>query len=139
MLICAHLESAEGRHAVELVTNGARQSLAVAPKAEGFGSAVNGGELLCLALATCYCNDLYREAAKVGIAVARVAVDVTADFGAEGEAARSFRYRARVAARAPVPAIIALMLATDRVAEIQSTLRRGVPVHFEAPAADSIP
>jgi hypothetical protein len=34
---------------------------------DGGGSSANGGELLCLALATCYCNDVYREAKKRGI------------------------------------------------------------------------
>ena len=34
-------------------------------KSPGRGSAVNGGEFLVLALATCYCNDLYREAERL--------------------------------------------------------------------------
>lgn len=98
------------------------------PKQDGFGSSVNGGELLFLALATCYCNDLYREAKKRGIQVAAVEVEVRCEFGREGEAAREISYSARVAANAPQEEIQALMQHTDAVAEIQNTLRRSSPV-----------
>ena len=50
-------------------TSGATQVLAIRPKADGRGSAVNGGELLMLALATCFCNDLYREAERLRIPI----------------------------------------------------------------------
>ena len=48
----------------------------------GFGSSATGGELLCLALATCFCNDFYRKAEKQAITVIRVEVEVKAEFGA---------------------------------------------------------
>jgi uncharacterized OsmC-like protein len=48
--------------------------------------------LRCLALATCYCNDLYREARKRGIEVHRVEVEVEGSFGAEGAAAERLAY-----------------------------------------------
>ncbi|HEX4885358.1 MAG TPA: OsmC family protein [Casimicrobiaceae bacterium] len=126
----AHVDNAPGRHEVVLATNGTSRALAVPPKVEG-GSSANGGELLCLALATCYCNDAYREAAKRGIDVTRVAVEVHAEFGAAGEPARAIRYRADIEARAGVDAIRALMLHTDAVAEVQRTLRLGLDVRFE--------
>jgi organic hydroperoxide reductase OsmC/OhrA len=44
------------------------------------GSSINGGELLFAALATCFCNDLYREAAQRGINVQDVDVEVTETF-----------------------------------------------------------
>jgi uncharacterized OsmC-like protein len=65
------------------------------------GSSANGDELLFLALATCYCNDIYREARKRGIEVERVQVEVTGEFGGEGEPAREIRYNASVDAKAP--------------------------------------
>jgi len=34
--------------------------ITIEPKATGYGSSINGGELLLLALATCFCNDIYR-------------------------------------------------------------------------------
>ena len=107
-----------------------QQSLALAPKESGFGSSVNGGELLFLALATCYCNDIYREAARRGIAVERVEVVVEGDFPAEGAAAENITYRAKVFARASAEEIRALIEDTDRVAEIQNTLRASTPVNL---------
>ena len=58
-----------------LTTAGRQHSLEVPSKPDGFGSSVNGGELF-LALATCYCNDLYREAKKRGIEVETVQVGI---------------------------------------------------------------
>jgi hypothetical protein len=52
------------------------------------GSSINGGELLFAALATCFCNDRYREAAKRGVEVQDVEVEVTGTFGNPGEPAR---------------------------------------------------
>ena len=89
---------------------------------------MNGGELLFLALATCYCNDIHREATKRGIEVTRVEVEVTGEFGAAGEPARGVTYRAKVEARASEKEIRDLMAHTDRVAEIQNSLRLGTNV-----------
>lgn len=91
--------------------------------ANGLGSSVNGGELLFLALATCYCNDIYREAAKRGIRVESVEVEVAGEFGAAGEPATNVSYHARIAAYASADMIRQLANETDRVAEIQNTLR----------------
>jgi hypothetical protein len=43
-------------------TGNKEQPLGIPAKAEGSSSSLNEGELLFLALATCYCNDIYREA-----------------------------------------------------------------------------
>lgn len=67
MKISAKIENGNGEHHVTVTTNGTSQSLTIPAKASGLGSSVNGGELLFLALATCYGNDLYREAGKRGI------------------------------------------------------------------------
>jgi organic hydroperoxide reductase OsmC/OhrA len=128
MNIRALVQNEEGRHQVSVSTDGRVQTLAIGPKATGFGSSVNGGELLFLALATCYCNDIYREAAKRGIRVESVAVAVSGQFGAAGEPATDVRYHAKIAAQADADAIRALALDTDRVAEIQNTLRALTPV-----------
>ena len=139
MQISARVDNAFERHSVSLATAGAARELTIAPRAGGFGSSANGGELLCLALATCYCNDVYREADRRGIAVVRVAVEAQAEFGGEGEPARSLRYRAHVVAKADEPAIRQLMAHVDRVAEIQNTLRRGIEVLFEPGRAERAP
>ena len=128
MIVSARLENAQGQHQVEVRTNDNSQSLALPARASGFGSSVNGGELLLAALATCYCNDIYREAAKRNVQVERVEVAVEAEFGAAGTPAQNVRYRAKVTAHASAEEIRALMVATDQVAEIQNTLRAQTPV-----------
>jgi organic hydroperoxide reductase OsmC/OhrA len=137
MLINAIVENEPGRHRIALATGGRSQSIEIAPRASGAGSSVNGGELLCLALATCYCNDIYREAQKCGIAVVAVTVEANAEFGAAGAPASRLSYRATVRARAPEAAIRDLIVHTDKVAEIQNTLRLGMPVTLES--FDAIP
>ena len=84
--------------------------------------------MLFLALATCYCNDIYRQADLQNIPVHSVEVTVEGDFGAPGEPARNVVYRARVTARASDQAIRSLMQQTDQLAEIQNTLRVATPV-----------
>jgi uncharacterized OsmC-like protein len=93
---------------------------------------VNGGELLMLALATCYCNDLYREAARLGIALDGVEVHASARFEGIGLAASDIRYRAKVSSSASAEQIATLLRTTDTVAEIHNTVRTGVPVVFES-------
>ena len=128
MLISARLKNSHKVHQVTLTTNEQSQSLQISTRASGFGSSINGGELLFLALATCYCNDIYREAEKQGMRVISVEVEVSGEFGGVGEPARNVAYRARVEAQAGQEAIQALMAHTDQVAEIQNTLRALTPV-----------
>ena len=138
MRIGARLYNSQNHHHVTLRTNDATHSIEISPKATGFGSRTNGGELLFLALATCYCNDIYREAAKRGIQVEHVEVEVDGDFGADGESATNVTYRAKVAARAGEDEIRELIAHTDRVAEIQNTLRASTPVMLSHVEATSI-
>jgi uncharacterized OsmC-like protein len=128
MKITAQVENSKDNHQVTLQTNDNVHSITIPPKSTGYGSSANGGELLFLALATCYCNDLYREAAKRKIKVERVEVNVEGDFGAEGEPAKNATYRSKVFAQASKDEIRELMRFTDTVAEIQNTLRVGTPV-----------
>jgi organic hydroperoxide reductase OsmC/OhrA len=138
VLIQASVENERERHGVVLTTNGNAHSLSISPRASGFGSIANGGELLCLAMATCYCNDLYREAQKQAMEVIRVDVQAQAEFGDPGAPASRLSYRVTVLARAPEREIRALILYTDSVAEVQNTLRRGMPVQLESFSAVSI-
>jgi organic hydroperoxide reductase OsmC/OhrA len=135
MHISARVRNSEGNHQATVTTNGEDRDLAMPPRESGFGSGVNGGELLFLALATCYCNDLYREAANLGIDVREVDVEALGEFGEPGEPPVNLRYHVRVVAVAPEREIRALMIHTDTMSEIQNTLRAGVPVrlgHTEA-------
>ena len=128
MKITACVENSKDNHQVTLQTNDNVHSLLIPPKSIGYGSSANGGELLFLALATCYCNDLYREAAKRNIKVERLEVSVEGDFGAEGKPAKNVTYQAKVFAQASEDEIRELMKFTDTVAEIQNTLRVETPV-----------
>jgi len=138
MLVEARVENERGRHAAVLATDGTSHAIPVQPRPSGFGSAANGGELLCLALATCYCNDIYREAARFGIEIVRVEVDASAEFGEPGMPASRVLYCTTVIARAPETQIRELILHTDGVAEIQNTLRKGMPVELKSFVATSI-
>jgi organic hydroperoxide reductase OsmC/OhrA len=128
MKIVARVSSSHDGNDVVLQTDGQQHPLTVPPKASGVGSSVNGGELLFLALATCYCNDLYREASRRGIQVEGVEVTVEGVFGGIGEPARNIRYSAAVRAQAAEAEILQLMRYTDQVAEIHNTLRAGTAV-----------
>ena len=64
MKVTATVENSLKKNVVSVQTNGNSQQISIPSKSTGYGSSVNGGELLCVALATCFCNDIYREAKK---------------------------------------------------------------------------
>ena len=128
MQITARIRSAGASHEATVATDGAARPLAVPAKPTGPGSGVSGGEFLMLALATCYGNDLYREAARRGLALDAVEVEARADFDGVGLAATNVTYRARVASPASAAAVDALLRETDAVAEVQNTVRAGAAV-----------
>ena len=130
MRIAATVTSSATTHEVSVSTGEASQSLAIPRKAAGPGSGVNGGEFLMLALATCYCNDLYREAQRLGIAIESAVVHASADFPGIGLAATDITYRATVRSAASAEDIRRLLEQTDAVAEIHNTVRAGVPVEL---------
>jgi organic hydroperoxide reductase OsmC/OhrA len=125
MRITARLANAGDAQEVRVRSGDAERPLAIPARPAGGGSAVNGGELLMLALATCYCNDLYREAAARGLRLDAVEVEASAEFAAVGHAASDVRYRARIDSPEPAEVIEALLRETDAVAEVHNTLRRG--------------
>ncbi|RRB06569.1 OsmC family protein [Larkinella rosea] len=128
MKISAHLKSSFNHHEIVVTTNDSAKEMQILPKASGFGSSINGGELLMLALATCFCNDIYREAAKRNIPVSGVEVEFFSEFGADGEPGSNFSYRAHVTSDAPAAEIEELIRHTDQIAEIHNTLRKGLNV-----------
>lgn len=111
-----------------VITEEKMQAIAVPSKTGGLGSSVNGGEFLMLAIATCYCNDIYREAAKRNIIIEKVDVECTSIFGQEGEAASSIAYSVNIKSPAAPDEIDALIKHTDDVAEIHKTIRKGIAV-----------
>lgn len=130
MKFSAHLKNGPGHHWINLKVGDKEQTLPIQPKEAG-GLSVTGGELLFLALATCFCNDIYREAAKFNIKVEDVEVEVDGDFEAPGKPGSNIVYRARVNADASEERIQELISYTDSIAEIQNTVRLGTPVRLE--------
>jgi len=131
MKITAFLSNRSQFNEVTVATNGTVKSITIPPRATGQGSSVNGGELLMLALATCFVNDIYREAAKRNIEVTEVSVEVEGVFGAEGEPGRDFEYRPIIRSNADPERIRELIRDTDAVAEVHNTLRKSVPVRLK--------
>jgi uncharacterized OsmC-like protein len=127
--ISARVASAGGTHLACVETNSVVRNVPIPAKAQGAGSSVNGGELLFLALATCFCNDVYREAAKRDLVVDRVEVDVNGEFDADGDA-RNIRYRTEIASNAPRDALANLVRYVDQIAEIHRAVRTGTPVEL---------
>lgn len=127
MRISASVSNTKSSHEVAVQTDSASKTLTVPAKPLG-GSAVNGGEFLMLALATCYCNDLYREAERLGIPLDAVHVEASAVFPGVGLAATEIRYQAKIHSSAPAAAITELLCQTDAVAEVHNTIRAGTPV-----------
>jgi len=128
MRIAASVRNSGRALRVTVTTGDTAQELLIGAKDTGRGSSVNGGEFLMLALATCFCNDIYREAVRLGIAVDGVDVEAEADFAGVGLGARNIRYRARVDSPAPRAEVEELLRQTDAVAEVQNTVRSGAVV-----------
>ena len=125
MKISATIVNSYQNNTVELRTNDSVQHLTVPHKTSGYGSAVNGGEFLFLALATCFCNDIYREAGKRNIKITHVAVEVSGEFSGEGEPGDNITYKVKIDGDATTETLAELVRHTDAVAEIHNTLRIG--------------
>lgn len=128
MKISATVVNTANDHHVVVKTNESESTLPIKQKDNGRGSSVNGGELLFLALASCYCNDIFREADEMGIEINSVEVNVEGKFGGKGEPARNVNYDVKISANSSKEKIKKLLKHTDSVAEIQNTLRNGLPV-----------
>lgn len=92
--------------------------------------AANGAQVLHLAVALCVLNDTYREADRLGIPVAGVAV--TADGGFDGEwRSTGIAYDVTVDSPADDTEIGRLLATVDLVAEVPKALRAGATVARE--------
>lgn len=130
MKVIASITNSLNVNDIHLSTNGDEKKLVVSSKESGFGSSVNGGELLFLSLATCYCNDVYREAAKRKLSIEEVDVTVEGRFGSEGEPASDVTYQVHIKSNAPSAEIDDLIQQVDKLAEVHNTLRRGIEVRL---------
>ena len=135
MSVSARVQNRPKVNDVTVSTDGRTRSLTIPSSSDKPGFDVSGGELLLLALATSYLNDLYREAEERGIDVHEVDVEALGDFEEPGEPPTNVRYHVRVTAAASEREIRSLMLHTDTVAEVQNAIRERIPVrlgHTEA-------
>ena len=129
MHISATIKNAEQRNDIIVSTDATEKLIDIPAKSTGSGSAVNGGELLFLALATCCCNDVYREAAKRKMKINSVEVTVSGEFGKEGDPGSNIVNEVKVAAPEHTQQEIAgLIQYVDQVAEVHNTLRQGASV-----------
>ncbi len=128
MKVSASIKNEINSHQTTVQTDGSVKQLSIAAKPSGLGSSINGAELLLLSIATCFCNDVYREASKRGINVSCVEVTVTGEFGAEGEPGTNFQYYANVRSDSSPSVIQDLINYVDNIAEIHKTLRNGINV-----------
>ncbi len=131
MQVRATLSNTVTEHTLVTSAGSDENPLAIDAKTGARGSAVNGGELLCAAVATCFCNDLFREAGAFDLEVIDITVRVRAEFGGPGDPARHICYTVEVTAVGEEHAIRDLVRHTDSVAEIHNTLRLGMTVLLE--------
>lgn len=128
MQVSASIQSSYNYQQVIVGTNDSMKEILIAPKLSGYGSSVNGGELLMLALATCYCNDLYREASKKNLIIKGLEVVCSGIFASEGEAGSDFSYKVKILSDASQEEIEELLKHTDSVAEVHNSIRKGLEV-----------
>ena len=131
MKITATILNSLSQNDISVATDGNPRSIIIPAKSNGQGSLVNGGELLFLSLATCFCNDIYREAARRNITINSIEVHVSGEFGMEGAPASNISYTVNVQSASPKSIIGELVKHVDAIAEIHNTLRMGVKVTLE--------
>jgi uncharacterized OsmC-like protein len=87
-----------------------------------------GGHLLHLAVAGCVLNDLYREAAALGIGLQGVRVTATGGFDPATWQSTGIDYSVEVSSDAPADQLTHLLEVVDQVAEIPRAIRAGTTV-----------
>ena len=87
-----------------------------------------GGHLLHLAAAGCVLNDVYREAAALGIGLQGVRVTAAGGFDAATWQSTGIDYSVEVSSDAPAGQLAHLLQVVDEVAEIPQAIRAGASV-----------
>jgi organic hydroperoxide reductase OsmC/OhrA len=99
-------------------------------EAGGHGLGFNGGQLLNLAVSACVSNDLFREAARLGINVHRVRVTAHSEYGGHPTVSGPIDYEVEVDGDASSERLAELVHLVDRVGEIPNSLRVGTQVRL---------
>lgn len=105
-------------------------------EAGGHGLGFNGGQLLNLAVSACISNDLFREAARLGIHLHRVRVTAHSEYGGRPTVSGPIDYEVEVEGDAATERLAELVHLVDRVAEIPNSLRAGTQVRLAAARAN---
>lgn len=98
----------------------------------GGGLGFNGGQLLNLAIAACISNDLYREAARMNIALRRVRVTASSEYGGRPVVSGPIDYEVEVDGDASPERLAELVSLVDRIGEIPNSVRGGTEVRLAA-------
>jgi organic hydroperoxide reductase OsmC/OhrA len=103
------------------------------PAAAGGGElGFNGGQLLYLSIAACWSNDLYREAATMGIELDGVELTVDGDLPARGSGSTPISVDLVVRSSAPEDRIRELIAEVERVAGIPRAIRESPDININA-------
>ena len=92
-----------------------------------------GAHLLHLAAAGCVLNDVYREAAGLGLRIDGVRVTAAGGFDTATWASSGITYRVELRSPAPADELDRLLARVDEVAEIPRAIRAGAAVNRMAP------
>jgi uncharacterized OsmC-like protein len=87
-----------------------------------------GGHLLHLAAAGCVLNDVYREAAALGIGLDGVRVTAAGGFDTATWRSTGIDYSVQISSDAPADQLAHLLEVVDQVAEIPQAIRAGATV-----------
>ena len=98
----------------------------------GGGLGFNGGQLLYLSIAACWSNDLYREAATMGIELDGVEITVDGDFPSRGSGSTPISVDVTVRSSEPEERIRELIAAVEVIAEIPRAIRDATPIEVTA-------
>ena len=98
----------------------------------GGGLGFNGGQLFYLSIAACWSNDLYREAATMGIELDGVEITVDGDFPSRGSGSTPITVHVVVRSSAPEERVRELIAEVERVAEIPRAIRDATPIEVDA-------
>jgi uncharacterized OsmC-like protein len=98
----------------------------------GGGLGFNGGQLLYLSIAACWSNDLYRQAATMGIELDGVEITVDGDFPSRGSGSTPITLDVQVRSKASQRRMRELIAEVERVAEIPRSIIEGTPIEVRA-------
>lgn len=93
--------------------------------------AMNGAQVLHLAVALCVLNDTYREAQRLGVTVAGIEVEADGGFDVRWRST-GIEYSVTLDAAAPAHVLEHLVAVVDEVAEIPRAIRAGASVRRRA-------